>query len=242
MLMGHTNSVRCLDVWGNQVVSGSYDTTCRVRCPFLSLPRLRNDAYVWAGGLVVGRGHGGMYSRAEGSLPPDLLSRVRWCAYRVRGTGYHCPRVGRCHRVRLAINSQLILFLKKKKQPMHRPPAGPHRARMPAPALPHHPRDRRVRRARDHLLPRHLHRPAPHRRARLLRHLAAVRQALPRHGRQRRAGAAVRDGDGELHTGAERAERERVEGRVWERDVCGHVQEGGEGGYGDLELEAEGGG
>jgi len=30
VLQGHTGSVRCLDVNGNRVVSGSYDTTCRV--------------------------------------------------------------------------------------------------------------------------------------------------------------------------------------------------------------------
>ena len=30
ILQGHRNSVRCLDVCGNRVVSGSYDTTCRV--------------------------------------------------------------------------------------------------------------------------------------------------------------------------------------------------------------------
>ncbi len=30
VLSGHQSSVRCLDVCGNRVVSGSYDTTCRV--------------------------------------------------------------------------------------------------------------------------------------------------------------------------------------------------------------------
>jgi len=30
ILQGHRHSVRCLDVCGNRVVSGSYDTTCRV--------------------------------------------------------------------------------------------------------------------------------------------------------------------------------------------------------------------
>ena len=30
VLEGHEQSVRCLDVCGNKVVSGSYDTTCRV--------------------------------------------------------------------------------------------------------------------------------------------------------------------------------------------------------------------
>lgn len=29
-LIGHTGSVRALDICGNQVVSGSYDHTCRV--------------------------------------------------------------------------------------------------------------------------------------------------------------------------------------------------------------------
>ena len=32
VLSGHLQSVRCLDVCGNRVVSGSYDTTCRVSC------------------------------------------------------------------------------------------------------------------------------------------------------------------------------------------------------------------
>ena len=30
ILAGHQESVRCLDVCGNRVVSGSYDSTCRV--------------------------------------------------------------------------------------------------------------------------------------------------------------------------------------------------------------------
>jgi hypothetical protein len=30
VLQGHQHSVRCLDVCGNKIVSGSYDTTCRV--------------------------------------------------------------------------------------------------------------------------------------------------------------------------------------------------------------------
>lgn len=30
VLQGHQSSVRCIDVCGNRVVSGSYDTTCRV--------------------------------------------------------------------------------------------------------------------------------------------------------------------------------------------------------------------
>lgn len=30
LLTGHTSSVRCLDVYGNRAVSGSYDCTCRV--------------------------------------------------------------------------------------------------------------------------------------------------------------------------------------------------------------------
>ena len=30
ILAGHLESVRCLDVCGNRVVSGSYDSTCRV--------------------------------------------------------------------------------------------------------------------------------------------------------------------------------------------------------------------
>lgn len=29
-LVGHDNSVRCIETSGNKVVSGSYDTTCRV--------------------------------------------------------------------------------------------------------------------------------------------------------------------------------------------------------------------
>ena len=35
LLAGHEHSVRCIEVSGNKVVSGSYDATCRVN------PRLR---------------------------------------------------------------------------------------------------------------------------------------------------------------------------------------------------------
>ena len=37
VLEGHTQSVRCLDVSGNRVVSGSYDATCRVSTSFTLL-------------------------------------------------------------------------------------------------------------------------------------------------------------------------------------------------------------
>jgi WD40 repeat protein len=39
-LRGHAAAVRCLEVAGNQVVSGSYDTTCRVSRIFLLTTRL----------------------------------------------------------------------------------------------------------------------------------------------------------------------------------------------------------
>lgn len=32
LLAGHQHSVRCIEISGNKVVSGSYDTTCRVSC------------------------------------------------------------------------------------------------------------------------------------------------------------------------------------------------------------------
>lgn len=41
VLCGHTASVRCLDIYGNKVVSGSYDTTCRVSI----VSRLRRAFY-----------------------------------------------------------------------------------------------------------------------------------------------------------------------------------------------------
>lgn len=35
-LEGHTDSVRCLDVYGDMIVSGSYDCSVRVRYPTFS--------------------------------------------------------------------------------------------------------------------------------------------------------------------------------------------------------------
>ena len=58
VLEGHTQSVRCLDVSGNKAVSGSYNTTCRVRAPFTalcSIPNLilLNFRRMCLGGFVV---------------------------------------------------------------------------------------------------------------------------------------------------------------------------------------------
>lgn len=46
LLSGHEHSVRCIEVSGNKVVSGSYDATCRVRTLSLlisTLPRVIAD-------------------------------------------------------------------------------------------------------------------------------------------------------------------------------------------------------
>lgn len=48
LLQGHSNSVRCLDVCGNRVVSGSYDASCRVRPSRLYLRMLIDAALqIW---------------------------------------------------------------------------------------------------------------------------------------------------------------------------------------------------
>ena len=37
LLSGHQHSVRCIEISGNKVVSGSYDATCKVSSPYLIL-------------------------------------------------------------------------------------------------------------------------------------------------------------------------------------------------------------
>ena len=49
LLSGHEHSVRCIEVSGNRVVSGSYDTTCRVRPSRLLL---------WSGAETFARSYG----------------------------------------------------------------------------------------------------------------------------------------------------------------------------------------
>jgi F-box and WD-40 domain protein CDC4 len=48
VLHGHQESVRCLDVCGNKVVSGSYDTTLRVSFLYLSVEIKYADRIVLA--------------------------------------------------------------------------------------------------------------------------------------------------------------------------------------------------
>lgn len=36
VLSGHLHNVRCMDISGNKLVSGSYDSTCRVSCDILT--------------------------------------------------------------------------------------------------------------------------------------------------------------------------------------------------------------
>lgn len=47
-LRGHAVAVRCLEVAGNQIVSGSYDHTCRVSLPFQGMRfRLMCSCGMW---------------------------------------------------------------------------------------------------------------------------------------------------------------------------------------------------
>src|SRR5436190_23081044 len=66
VLEGHQQSVRCLDVCGNKVVSGSYDTTCRVGLFFRLPPFFFLTDH--PSRPVVGCRYGRMCPRASGSL------------------------------------------------------------------------------------------------------------------------------------------------------------------------------
>jgi len=74
VLAGHAGSVRSLDFCGNQVVSGSYDGTCRVR---RAKPHIRwvgfDGADCWA---ALGCGHRGLSAGFPRTLQPDICSRV----------------------------------------------------------------------------------------------------------------------------------------------------------------------
>jgi WD40 repeat protein len=64
VLAGHTDSVRCLEVSGNLVVSGSYDATCRVSHTIPSLVR-------WPG-LTSVQAMGRRYGRVPACVPRPL--------------------------------------------------------------------------------------------------------------------------------------------------------------------------
>lgn len=74
VLSGHSGSVRCLDVWGTRVVSGSYDTTCRVSG--ISNVRIFFISECCLMSTVVGCGFWRVYICSSRASPPDIFSRI----------------------------------------------------------------------------------------------------------------------------------------------------------------------
>jgi WD40 repeat protein len=94
VLHGHTASVRCLDICGNKVVSGSYDTTCRVSAITKMKGAFDSDFR-----LDLGHRYRRMPASTAGSQRSDLLRRNRQESRRLRGNGYNCQVMGHSHRV-----------------------------------------------------------------------------------------------------------------------------------------------
>lgn len=77
-LEGHTASVRCLDVCGNRVVSGSYDTTCRVSMlpDWFSMYHLKGFMLIITSISAMGRRHRPMHPYFTRAFTPDLFGCV----------------------------------------------------------------------------------------------------------------------------------------------------------------------
>lgn len=74
VLAGHQHSVRCIEISGNKVVSGSYDTTCRVRN--LDVPHYKAHRLFWLSSTDLGCGYWRMSTFARRSSAPDIRSGV----------------------------------------------------------------------------------------------------------------------------------------------------------------------
>jgi len=136
VLEGHSQSVRCIDVCGRRVVSGSYDNTCRVGPAKFKLKVILLIFFP----IDLGCRHRRVFACPRRSFPPDLLGRVRWGLRRVGWARHHCPNLGRLD------------------WGMHRASPRPHCSCMSTPNLfflPHSCHGR-IGRTGDHIFPRNL--------------------------------------------------------------------------------------
>lgn len=131
-LRGHGGSVRCLDVNGKRAVSGSYDMTCRVSF----------SSFWWTVKLMFVDSSCGtliresVYTTCEAIFRRYTLSHlmvyVSLPEVSILPSASGTPRLGK-----LSISSHLPKHTNLPSiQTMHRPPARPHRPRLPTPTLP----------------------------------------------------------------------------------------------------------
>lgn len=103
VLSGHEASVRCIEISGNKVVSGSYDSTCRVSCllyfsrpsfPFFFPSKsIQKLMFFFISHIVMGRRHRRMSLHFPRTRSSNLFLRLR------RSTSSH--RIPRFHRSNL---------------------------------------------------------------------------------------------------------------------------------------------
>lgn len=191
VLSGHTASVRCLDVCGNKVVSGSYDTTCRVSV----IPRV--GCLVLTSFTVCRSGTSIPVNACKcsevieiRSTPSQLIGISSPQGGWILPLGYGTQPQGNQYDSFIKL---LPIHFIRLLQELRCPTGRSHGPRLPVttvfrrrPAC-----DGRLGRARDYLLPSVFLRPTAHRRARLFGNLASVRCQPPYHWRKRRACSCI---------------------------------------------------
>lgn len=100
LLSGHEHSVRCIEVSGNKVVSGSYDSTCRVSHVFpLTAHATRVKVLLLIAHFLfdsaMGRRQRSMPSRFQRSRSPNLCCRFRRNPNRYGKFGLDCSDMER---------------------------------------------------------------------------------------------------------------------------------------------------
>lgn len=206
LLSGHRKSVRAIEVCGNRIVSGSYDTTARVshgsRAHVVMkrtrrLGRAELFAHPWLPFAALGRRYGRMPARLPRPHWRDLLGRVRRRTRHHRLARLDGPRLGRRDRVRLSLSPtpSSVAYTPRSRpvQRLPRAPPGPHTPSRPDAARPllGPARHGRVGRHRHGLLARDVRAAASHQGPLAERHEPPVRRALHPLRGQRRAAQAV---------------------------------------------------
>lgn len=170
-LRGHSAAVRCLEVAGDQIVSGSYDATCRV----CGIHRAHRHGQVLIF-VALGRRDWRVPTRFSRPFWPDLRCGIRRRPHRRWQCRLDRPRLVRRDRVSRLHACVQVVAITADVVPQRMPgsAARPHVPRWPIAAHRRYPHDGRLGRSNYRLQPRDHAMSRTAMRTRQFRHVPAV--------------------------------------------------------------------